>query len=312
MSLWHRYAWVAYFAVFIGVLGHASTEFFAVLSGIVGPELSVWRFLLGGAGLIGVALAFPDSRDLITPLHTHGGRIVTVSLFGVTGGYLVFHWSLDFASVPQVATIVTAAPMFIGITNYLINRQPFGLAKVVSGCCALVGIVLLITDGYLATLAGSSKSLIGVLMALACTVTISIYMVLIKSVVEVYGALRITTLSIVIGAIGLWLFVGFVFGIWVGPARFNTMTNGAVGSLLTIAVWNTTITQFLWIGGLAAVPDITRGSYLFFLNPVIAALLAVAILDQDLTAVQIAAILLVTASVAAEFLVDRFRAKRFT
>ena len=56
-------------------------------------------------------------------------------------------------------------------------------------------------------------------------------------------------------------------------------------------------------------PDITRGSYLFFLKPVIAALLAVAILDQGLTAVQIAAILLVTASVAAEFLVDHFRTK---
>ncbi len=131
---------------------------FRVLSGIVGPELSVWRFVLGGTGLIGVSLAFPDSRDLITPLRTHGGRIVTVSLFGVTGGYLVFHWSLDFASVPQVATIVTAAPMFVGITNYLVNRQPFGQAKVVSGCCALAGIALLITDGYLATLAGSSKA----------------------------------------------------------------------------------------------------------------------------------------------------------
>jgi len=137
-------------------------------------------------------------------------------------------------------------------------------------------------------------------------------MVLIKSVVEVYGALRITTLSIVIGAIGLQVVVGFVFDIWVGPARFSTMSNGAIGSLLTIAVWNTTITQFLWIGGLAAVLDITRGSYLFFLKPAIAALLVVAILDQDLTAAQIAAILLLTASVAAEFLVDHFRAKRFT
>ena len=110
--------------------------------------------------------------------------------------------------------------MFVGITNYLVNRQPFGLAKVVSGSYALVSIALLITDGYLATLAGSSKSLIGVLMALACAVTLSIYMVLIKSVVEVYGALRITTLSIVIGAIGLWLVVGFVFGIWVRPHLF--------------------------------------------------------------------------------------------
>jgi len=55
-------------------------------------------------------------------------------------------------------------------------------------------------------------------------------------------------------------------------------------------LWNTTITQFLWIGGLAAVPDITRGSYLFFFKPVIAAFLAVVFLSQELTPWQALAI----------------------
>ena len=309
MALWHRYGWVAYLAVFIGVLGHASAEFFAVLSEIGGPELSVWRFILGGGGLIALALAFPDSRDLITPLRTHSIQIVMLSLFGISGGYLTFHWSLDFASVPQVATIVTAAPLFVGITNFLVNRQPFGVAKVVSGICALSGIVLLVTDGYLATLAGSFDSLIGVLMALASSVFLSIYMVLIRPVIAIYGALRITAISLFIGAVGLWVVVGLVFDIWVQPESIGSMPPIAIISLLTLAIWNTTITQFLWLGGLAAVPDITRGSYLFFLKPVIAALLAVIILGQDLTIVQSIAILFVTASVAAEFLVDRFQSK---
>ena len=35
MALWHRYGWIAYLAVFVGVLGHASAEFFSVLSGIL-------------------------------------------------------------------------------------------------------------------------------------------------------------------------------------------------------------------------------------------------------------------------------------
>jgi threonine/homoserine efflux transporter RhtA len=67
--------------------------------------------------------------------------------------------------------------------------------------------------------------------------------------------------------------------------------------LLTIAVWNTTITQFLWIGGLAAVPDITRGSYLFFLKPVIASVLAVVFLGTVLTVPQVLAIVLICGSV---------------
>ena len=49
MGLWHKYPSVAYLAVFLGVTGHASSEFVSVLSGVAGPELSVWRFLIGGA-----------------------------------------------------------------------------------------------------------------------------------------------------------------------------------------------------------------------------------------------------------------------
>jgi drug/metabolite transporter (DMT)-like permease len=307
MALWHRYGWIAYLAVFVGVLGHASAEFFAVLSGISGPELSVWRFVLGGLGLLIIALILPDSRDFITPLKTHGMKIIMLSLIGMTGGYLFFHWSLDFASVPQVATIVTVAPLFVGLINFLVNREPFGLAKIVSGLCALSGIILLVTDGYIETIEGSSDSLIGVTMALLSSLFLSIFMVLIRPIIAVYGALRITTISLVIGAVGLWLIVGIIFDIWVTPDRISTMSYLAISSLLAIAIFNTTITQFLWIGGLAAVPDITRGSYLFFLKPVIAALLAVVILGQDLSVVQTIAIALVTFSVAAEFLVGRFR-----
>ena len=38
---------LAYLATFLGVSGHASSEFFVKLSGITGVEVSVWRFGLG-------------------------------------------------------------------------------------------------------------------------------------------------------------------------------------------------------------------------------------------------------------------------
>lgn len=90
MSLWKKYSWLAYTAVFIGVLGHASTEFVAILSGVSGPELSVWRFLLGSLGLIGVSLALPGSRNLLEPLRNHFLRIIGLSFLGVTGGTCCF------------------------------------------------------------------------------------------------------------------------------------------------------------------------------------------------------------------------------
>ncbi len=190
MGIWHRNATVAYLAVFTGVCGHASSEFVSVLSGVGGPELSVWRFLLGGFGLVILALIFPASRNLLEPFREHGLRLVWLSLLGVTIGYLLFHWSLDFASVPQVATVVTTIPIMVGLVNLWLNRQPFTGAKIISGICAMVGVALLVTDGYLAQLAGAAQNFIGVIMVLGCAVVIAAYTVMVRPVIIKYGALR--------------------------------------------------------------------------------------------------------------------------
>jgi drug/metabolite transporter (DMT)-like permease len=300
MGLWHQHAALAYVAVFLGVVGHASTEFVAVLSGVGGPELSVWRFLLGGVGLVFIALLLPASRNLAEPFREDGLKLVGLSLLGVTLGYLLFHWSLDFATVPQVATVVTTIPICVGLANLWFNKQPFTGAKIMAGIAATAGVALLITDGVFAKLAGAGQNLIGILMVIGCAAVIALYTVMVRPIIVKHGALRITAITMFMGAVGLWAVVGVAWNIWVNPLTLFDRPAGQSASLITIALWNTTITQFLWIGGLAAVPDITRGSYLFFLKPVIAACLAVLILGQALTAWQILAIAVICSSVLVE------------
>ena len=301
MGLWHRSTMVAYLAVFLGVIGHASTEFVAVLSGVGGPELSVWRFLLGGCGLLLLCMASPASRNLAAPFRTHGLQLVGLALWGVTLGFLLYHWSLDFATVPQVATMVVTIPIGVGLINLGLNRQPFSRAKMFSGCGALMGVALLITDGYLAKLMGTGQNLIGIMMVLGCTLVISAYTVMMRPIIETYGVLRITAITMFMGGIGLWLLVGLCWAQWVNPFTLLARPAGQWTALLVMAVWNTTITQFLWLGGLAAVPDITRGSYLFFFKPVIATGLAVVFLGQAVTLWQVLAITVISGAVLVEF-----------
>ena len=291
---------LAYLAVLVGVAGHASSEFFAVLSGVAGPEVPVWRYLLGGTGLLLVAVMRKSTRDLLTPLRQDGLRLVLLSLGGVSVPYLAFHWALDYASVVQVGTLVTTIPIFVGLTNLVVNRMPIGVPKLLSGGCAVLGVALLLTDGYLAQLAGANRSLVGLGLTLICAATGSAYAVLAKPLIVKHGAIRVTTISMSIGAGGLWLVVGAAWGVWVDPTTLFDKPPVAAWSLLTLALWNTTVTQLFWLAGLAAVPDITRGSYLFFLKPVIAAVLALAILGQPITWVQAVAIVVVCSSVLAE------------
>lgn len=309
MGLWHRHAWVAYLAVFLGVVGHGSSEFAAVKTGVAGPELSVWRFLLGGLGLVLLAVARSDSRDLLLPVREQPLRMLWLSAVGITVGYLLFHWALDFATVPQVATMVTTIPIFVGLSNRLLHGEAFTLAKAVTGVAALAGVGLLLTDGYLTQLAGSASTLPGVLMALGCAAAVGVYSVAVRPAVAQYGALRITALTMIVGAIGLWLLVGVAWGDWVNPATLFQRPAPEVTAILVLALFNTTATQFLWIGGLAAVPDITRGSYLFFLKPVIAALLTLAFLEQPVTPMSVLAMLIICSAVFVEPLWSRARRK---
>jgi drug/metabolite transporter (DMT)-like permease len=312
-SLWHRHAWIAYLAIFIGVLGHASSEFVAKIiatnAPISGPEVSVWRFFLGGLGLVVVAMLIPASRDLVTPIRKNGVALVLFSTFGVAAAYLFFHWSLDYATVPQVATVVTTAPIFVGLINLYANKVPIGMAKIVSGLGAVTGVAFLVTDGALLALAGDASNLVGIFMAIMCALLMSVYLVLIKPYIAEYGALRITAITLFLGGFVLWVGVGLLFGRWVAFWSFGELAGPAMAAIVVLVLYNTTLTQWLWIGGLAAAPDITRGTYLFFLKPVMAAFLATVFLDAHLSLWQILAILVTCSAVAAEALIGHYQSK---
>ncbi|MEO0956990.1 MAG: DMT family transporter [Pseudomonadota bacterium] len=299
---------LAYAAVLVGVLGHASSEFFAVLSGIGGAEVSVWRYVLGGFGLIVVGLLLAGPRALIAPMRSHGWPITLYSLVGVSLAYLAFHLALDYATVIQVATLVTTIPIFIGLANLWLNGQPFTRVKIAVGACAMAGLVLLITDGALDALVGDASSLLGIFLGVLCAAAVGWYALKIKPIIAEHGAVPVTAVSMMIGGVALWIGVGIGWGVWVDPTTLFDRPAVEWGSLLALALWNTTITQILWIGGLAAAPDITRAGYLFFLKPVIAAVLAIAILGEEMTLLKGLAILVVTGSVLVELFWPRIEA----
>ncbi len=308
-ALWHRHASLAYLAVFVGVIGHASSEFVSVLTGLRGPEVSVWRFSIGAAGLVILCLFRRDTRDLIGPLRQDFWPIAGLSVLGFAVAYLFFHWALDFATVPQVAITVTTMPIFLAIVNQWRTGERVTPIKWVTGIAAVLAIAVLITDGALEQLAGTGDDLIGILMALGCAVFGGAFMVFARPFFAKYGALRMTTLSISIAAVALWIGVGLFFGIWVDFSTLFARTPGEAAAILAIGLYNTTITQWLWLGGLAAAPDIARAGYLFFLKPVIAALLALVFLAQPVTAVDWVAIVVICGAVAVEFFWTQVRAR---
>ena len=86
-----RLAIWAYSAAFLGVFGHAPSEFFSVYSELKGPEISVWRFTIGGAALGVVALIQKESRNLLQPVFEKPFLVIPLAVFGMLMAQLVFH-----------------------------------------------------------------------------------------------------------------------------------------------------------------------------------------------------------------------------
>ena len=289
-----------YLAAFLGVCGHASSEFFVKLSGISGVEVSVWRFGLGGLALLILCIINPTSRNLIKPLNESFYPIVILSIFGMAFGQFLFHWALDFASVVQVATMVTIMPIGVVFVARIIEGTKITPPKIISGIGAFLGCIFLLTDGYLDQLSGESNSLIGIYLSIGCAFIGAIYLVMVKPYVQLYGPVRMTTYTFALGFIALYPSIGIIWGIWVNPLDLFNRPDIEYISIITLGIWNTCIAFILWLWGLSKIPDVARGNYLFFLKPVIALCLAFFILKDDISINQLIAIFVITGFVMLE------------
>ena len=303
--------WMAYGLCLIGVFGHASSEFVARIANTPGPEFSVWRFMIGGGCLLILTRFWPGQGDLITPMRRDGIRIAALSCLGMATGQLIFHWSLDYADVVQVATMVTAMPIFVVMVDRLINGVPVARPKMVSGIGAFLGVVLLLTNGLEKDLSFGGPALFGTFLALLCGFIGAFYLVLARPLIVEYGPVRMTAYTFAIGFFFLYAVVGMVWGIWVNPLSLTSKEPVQIAGILTIGIWNTAIGMAVWLAGLAAAPDSQRANYLFFLKPVIAALLAVVILQHELSLLQILAMAAICLCVALEFVwTERLKARQ--
>ena len=215
-------------------------------------------------------------------------------------GQFLFHWALDFASVVQVATMVTIMPIGVVFVARVIEGTKITAPKIISGIGAFLGCIFLLTDGYLDQLSGTSNSLTGICLSIGCALVGAIYLVMVKPYVQLYGSVRMTTYTFTLGFLALYPSIGIIWNIWVNPLDLFDRSSVEYFSIIALGIWNTCIAFILWLWGLSKIPDVARGNYLFLLKPVIALCLAFFILKDDISINQLIAIFVITGFVILE------------
>lgn len=274
-----------HFYCFLGVLLWSTIEFSSkFLSPDVSPySVTAWRFLIGGLVLLPFALGQIKARRRGLKLREIL-QMVFLGILIVCVSMLLLQLSITYGKASISAILVSSNPMFVVIFAFFIIREKITLTQFFGLMAGLAGIGLLIFgEGDLA--AGGYPNLsLSIALALAAALVFGLYAVLTKRSVARHGNILTNCISFLGGA-GLL----FIFNAVAGKPLLIELNwqNTLVMAHLGIVV--TGIAYIFFFEGVRRLGAGT-GSLYFFLKPVAATLLAVIILGENISPVQVVAI----------------------
>ncbi|MEU6488520.1 EamA family transporter [Streptomyces sp. NPDC046887] len=272
-----------------GTAGAAASLVFAASD--LGPmALSFWR-CAGGLVLLLAALRLrgPCPSALAEPRRR---RVLRIAVTGI--GLTVFQ-SAYFAAVDAtglaVGTVVTlgAGPVLIACGARLLLGERLGRGGIVAVAGALAGLVVLVLGGDTGTVRPA-----GVALALLSAAAYAVMTVGTRRLGRDGGGdtLTGTAWAFAVGSAGL-----LPLALAEGLLPHGTHTPAVLGLLLYVAAVPTALAYALYFTGAARVRSATV-SVIMLLEPVSAAVLAVTVLDERLTAATVAGTALLLAAVA--------------
>jgi drug/metabolite transporter (DMT)-like permease len=256
-----------YLAIFVTIVLYSTVEVVTKLLGPVPPHLLAFlRFF--PAGVILLAIGAPGFRRLT---RRDGLALACLGVVGVTATFSTYHTGLrlEHLDASTAAVIFSVNPVFTALAAVFFLGERLTAGRVAGVCLGLAGVYLV---GFGFGLPVFSTAM-GPLLMFAAQVTFSVYIAAGKKYVARYGPFFVTGFTFVVGSL---CFLPMVSN-WSFPD-----SAGAVWGVVYLCAGATGLGYVLYFYGLSGVP-VAAGSSVFYVKPVLASALAVAVLGEELS-----------------------------
>jgi drug/metabolite transporter (DMT)-like permease len=198
--------------------------------------------------------------------------VLLYALLGVSFNQLLYILGLSMTTAINTSVLCAAIPVFTLAVSVLLGRERLD-ARAAAGVALALSGVLVLLDVTRFDL--SSRHLRGNLLIVANSLSYSFYLVLSRPVLARYSARTVVSRLFLYGSVPIVLVA------LPGLARFRpeAVTDAAWWSVAAIVVVGTVL-PYLWNAWALARTDASRVAFYVFLQPLIASLLAVAILHE--------------------------------
>jgi len=257
-----------------------SGNFSAVKVGVtaIAPlAFSVARFALGASITVVVVVwreGWPRFRRRDLPL------LAAAAIVGITVNQVAFVTALQATSASNVALLIGTIPIWTAVIAVLSRQERVARGLWLGLAAGLVGVTLIVVGGQEAP---GGVSVVGELGALATALSWAGYSVLIRPLMRRYSALQLSAFVMVVGTL---LLVPMSLPS-IASQDWSAVPRDAWLGLLYAALLSVSLTNILYFTAIHRIGP-SRAALFTYLEPFLGVLIAIVLLGDAVTALQLA------------------------
>lgn len=254
--------------------------------GISPFAITAWRFLIGGT----VILPFAIAQGLKDKVKLNISSILTLGALGILNvvvSMLLLQLAIYNGKASLTAIIVSMNPLFVSLFAWLIIKEKLSRYQVYSLLMGVAGLFVIILGEQEYAEAHFHNLPLGVMFAVLAGITFALYTVLTKRAVAKYGNRIANSASFLIGGATLT-----ILNLSIGKEMLFQPSLRNIILILYLGIMITGIAYLFYFEAMKVL-SAAKASIYFFLKPAVASVLALILLKEQLSAIQILGIILI-------------------
>lgn len=245
------------------------------------------RTLISGI-LLFLIVIFIEKKSVLRPLKNKRD-CAGIILFGTAGMYLVqytYFKTIELSNVSFATILQFTAPFFIFIYESIKNKKVPAVSTVILLLMTILGVIFIATKGNFSNL---SVSLEALLLGIISAIMIAFYSTYPKKLLKKYGSITVVGWGMIVGSI----ISNVIHPIWKIEGDVNTQS---IIQVMVVVILGTSIAYLIYIASLNYISSSLAGILTAF-EPVLAAILSVAIFGLKFSFIELIGFLLVFVSI---------------
>ncbi|BAH07716.1 DMT family transporter [Clostridium kluyveri] len=231
--------------------------------------------------LIGAIILLPMAvKDIkVKKLKLTGNDLGYLALCGILAVSIsmsMLQFAVTYTKASTAAVLFCTNAVFTIPFAYFILKEKIKGITIVSIIVSLIGVVIIFNPAKVMEGIGGSRDLIGICFALVAAVVWSLYTVISKKRIEIYGGYVFNCISFFFGVIALLILL-----VVTGRPIFSGITLNNILVLLYMGIFIKAVGYICYLGAIKETSAVTA-STVFLIKPALATVLAILILGESI------------------------------